>query len=588
MQRPAARGAAVLAVAFTLAALLAAAGSCSRWAAPASTGQEKPQGKVLLIGLDGATWDLMTPMIQQGRLPNIARLRSEGAWGPLQSFLPMASPVIWSTIATGKRPEDHGIQGFVKSDDSGRQVSYTNADRKARAIWNILSERNAQVAVIGWFVSWPADVVRGAFISDRSEGPLAGGAYPPTLDEMMERAGRELSPEVVRQQIRFLGPPFDISKEPIEEARHYKRVEESLDHYFRVDRLRLRWTLELMERQPFNFTAVFFKGLDPACHLTWMYMEPELFRRSFVPPPQALQRFGPAIPGYYEFLDEAVGQLVRSAPAGANVVIVSDHGFGPTRGGADLARHVNPVLARLALLEAGPENRPDPARSLVIDPTPQGKEGLLKRRLVVNRHMLAQRAPDAAAQQRLVEEIAGTLRDLRTIEGEPLFTKVELTRGALEAGGGGVRYGIDVTISERFSGIRETENGRVIVGRYRVGSSEFPLTDLLGVRREHTGDHRLNGMILMHGPWIQPGAMVQGATMYDVAPTVLRLVGLPPAADMKGRVLEDALRKELLPPVGPPVRSYEREEPIERVKAPEQPGVEEELQERLRTLGYIR
>jgi hypothetical protein len=319
-----------------------------------------------------------------------------------------------------------------------------------------------------------------------------------------------------------------------------------------------------------------------------MYMEPGLFRRSFVPPPQAIQRFGPAIPGYYDFLDEAVGQLVEAAPAGANVVIVSDHGFGPTRGGADLARHGNPGLARLGLVEAGPEIRPDPARSLVIDPTPQGKEGLLKRRLVVNRHMLAQRASDDDGQGRLVEGIAATLRDLRTVEGEPLFTEVEVARGASGPGGGGVRYGIDVTISERFSGIRETEKGRVIVGRYRVGPSEFPLTDLLGVRREHTGDHRLNGMILMHGPWIQPGAVLQDASVYDVAPTLLRLAGLPSAADMKGRILDEALRKELLPPVGPAVRSYEREEPIERVKAPELPGVEEELQERLRTLGYIR
>src|ERR1700752_364846 len=139
----------------TAALLLACAGmvpSCSN--APAA-----PRGKVLVIALDGATWRLIDPLIAQGRMPNLAKLRESGAYGPLESFEPTLSPVIFTTIATGRKPEDHGILRFVRKDKQGHEVSFTNADRRVRAVWNILDDLGAKSTVVGWFTSWPADVL---------------------------------------------------------------------------------------------------------------------------------------------------------------------------------------------------------------------------------------------------------------------------------------------------------------------------------------------------------------------------------------------------------------------------------------------
>ena len=132
-------------------------------------------GRVIVLGLDGldpATVDLL---MSEGKLPNFAKLRQQGAYSRLQSRKPLLSPVVWSTIATGKTPDRHGIGHFVAMDqETGESLPVTSEMRRVKAIWNILSDAEKTVAVVGWWATWPPEEVNGAIISGSNDG-FAGG-----------------------------------------------------------------------------------------------------------------------------------------------------------------------------------------------------------------------------------------------------------------------------------------------------------------------------------------------------------------------------------------------------------------------------
>lgn len=128
----------------------------------------KNKTKILLIGLDGATWKVMTPLIKEGKLPNIKQLMDKGCWGGLQSFAPFRSEQIWTTIATGKEPKEHGILDRLMEDpDTGESVPVTSNLIKVKRIWNILNEHRKIVGIVNYLVTWPPEEINGVMISDR-------------------------------------------------------------------------------------------------------------------------------------------------------------------------------------------------------------------------------------------------------------------------------------------------------------------------------------------------------------------------------------------------------------------------------------
>jgi hypothetical protein len=123
---------------------------------------------MILFGVDGLEWDVMNPLLDDGKLPNIARLMERGTFGYLASMRPTYSPVIWTSIATGKVPQDHGIRGYVyKTKRQGRIESryYTSGHRGTKAFWNILGDYGLRVHCIGWWITYPAEPINGVMIS---------------------------------------------------------------------------------------------------------------------------------------------------------------------------------------------------------------------------------------------------------------------------------------------------------------------------------------------------------------------------------------------------------------------------------------
>src|SRR4026208_561887 len=131
-----------------------------------TTSVEYEKAPIYILGLDGASWNLMDPLMKEGKLPNLRKLKENGVWAGLSSAYPAHSAFLWTTIATGKKKEKHGIGDFTVKQGEAESPSTGNM-RRVKAFWNILSERNIPVSVVNWWVTWPAEKVNGVMVSDR-------------------------------------------------------------------------------------------------------------------------------------------------------------------------------------------------------------------------------------------------------------------------------------------------------------------------------------------------------------------------------------------------------------------------------------
>ena len=123
--------------------------------------------RVLLVGWDAADWKVIQPLLDAGHMPNLARLVERGVMGNLATLQPMLSPMLWTSIATGKRPYKHGVHGFSEvAPETGDVRPVSSLSRTTKAVWNILHQQGKTCHVVGWWPSHPAEPLRGAMVSD--------------------------------------------------------------------------------------------------------------------------------------------------------------------------------------------------------------------------------------------------------------------------------------------------------------------------------------------------------------------------------------------------------------------------------------
>jgi hypothetical protein len=273
--------------------------------------------RVVLIGVDGWTWSRLEPLLEEGRLPTLARLMDAGSYGPLTSMKPMVSPRIWTTIATGKTPDKHGIKDFVN--EAGVPVNSTM--RRASPIWSIVSAYGAPVGVIGWYVTWPADRVNGFMLSDRVHSLLRGPAQI-----LQSLTGRPTN-ERLESFGRFSFDPAYKRLPKSDPKRVLGRiVDEPLRWGYLRDLIYGRLARLLLPLYRPTLSAVYVRGVDFVQHFFWQYSDPQAFPN--VPPADALA-YGPVIGNMYAYEDRILGRVLEALGDDLNVVIVSDHGFGP-------------------------------------------------------------------------------------------------------------------------------------------------------------------------------------------------------------------------------------------------------------------
>jgi len=283
--------------------------------------------RLLIVGWDAADWILIDRLFAQGRMPNLRRLVDAGARADLSTLEPKLSPLLWSSIATGKTADKHGILNFVepKPDGSGLQVS-SSTSRKTKALWNILSQAGRLVHVVGWYASHPAEPVAGVVVSNLvQEGePASESAAWPMPAGVVHPA--DLSPEVAaarvrarafpRESLRMLLPKVD--EIGVGEARvvtltklmAYAATIEASAHV-------------AMNRGAWDATMVFFDAIDTVGHHFMQYVAPRMAHVT-----EREQRlFGGVMERVYEWHDACLGRLLETAGAGTTVLLLSDHGF---------------------------------------------------------------------------------------------------------------------------------------------------------------------------------------------------------------------------------------------------------------------
>jgi predicted AlkP superfamily phosphohydrolase/phosphomutase len=297
--------------------------------------------RILVVGIDGLDWTRVNRLADEGRMPNVARMRAEGSSGMLHSIHPFVSPTVWTSIATGKTQEKHGIDGFLVNtpNPSDADLSTSNM-RKARAIWQILSAAERTVGVIGWLVTYPADVVNGYLVSSHVTLALSGKQdkrAPNQTDEWLAEGvhPKEIWDEVAANVYHQEDVSDDVIESFVSTSVERAMSEEeirtsSLATFYAGDMTSLTLARHLFETRPTDFSAVYFRGCDMASHFFWRFMEPQSWKREISP--EAVETFSPVVERYHAFADSLLGEVLDLVDEETVVLLISDHGFAGHRG----------------------------------------------------------------------------------------------------------------------------------------------------------------------------------------------------------------------------------------------------------------
>lgn len=282
--------------------------------------------RLLIVGWDAADWQIIDPLIKQGRMPVLASLIARGARSDLSTLEPRLSPLLWTTIATGRTPDRHGIANFVepKPDGSGLRVA-SSTSRRVKALWNMASQSGLRSQVTGWYASHPAEPIAGSVTSNMlMEGdPGDGGAWPlaPGAVHPEELASSMAASRVGRYSFRTEHlstilpglPPSAANDDRIETLCKLMAVAASVE----------RAALTAMQHAPWDLAMVFFETIDTVGHHFMQYRSPRMKHVR-----EADQRsFGGVMDAVYAWHDAALGRLLEQAGADTTVIILSDHGF---------------------------------------------------------------------------------------------------------------------------------------------------------------------------------------------------------------------------------------------------------------------
>lgn len=503
------------------------------------------QCKLLLLGIDSATWRVLDPLLQAGKLPNIERLISRGTSGILRSLEYSASPVAWTTVATGKWPPKHGIQDFCTP----------QRHLKTNRIWEILAGQGETVGVYHFLVTWPPRALRGFIIP----GWLAvdDTTHPPELRFMKafksaERAGtnrREDYLSYALQALRYGVRPSTLIR-AVGYLLQRRGAWYDLDHRYRAQQVDIALNTDffchlLQHYQPTFGTIVFYPP-DVVGHFYWKYMEPELFPRVDA---NAAARYGNVIQDIYHTVDVAVGKILRTVGDECTVFVASDHGMGP-------ATHTSTYLYRPKLADFL-------EKSGFVTDRSHATIGL---DFCLN---LLDQPPDTGP----LEWLLALLNGMTIVEtGEQVFDAQSMP--------------------EQYVVIRvEAARPDLKDATIRLPTGEtYPYVELVNTTEDTSGTHEPEGIIIAAGPGIKASHAIHHASLVDLVPTMLALLGVPVARDMDGEVLVDAIEESFLRahPVTY-VDSYEADADLGATGEPVGLTAEEReiIEERLRSLGYL-
>jgi len=532
---------------------------------------ESPYARLFILGIDGFSWDVANKLIVEGRLPNIKKLKTESAWGTLKSIKPMWSPLLWTTIATGKTPEEHGIDAFqLKDPMTGELIPPLSRLRRTPALWNIFSRFDRTVYTINWWATSPPENINGIVISDLfSPTPNRDEIYPKSDFEALNKA---VSPPTNEGYRQFIKQYIDSDPEGLLAIRNEMYMAEPfsvLEGCWFRDKNVMDNTHYILSKKP--FPDVFFNYIQSAdCvgHYFMGYGTRWGSRARWVPDIKTNNRLGDIYPGFYEWIDEYVGKTISLLPPDAMLVIMSDHGERFWDDGL-FAPKINKFLESWGYLQKDAAGNVDMANTLISDVSPDPMNA--ERHLFINWETLSELERSEPRKTEFRKEIFEKLK-LRFSEvssdEKPIFSDIRMPEKIDEP---------DIIIS-----VLEDNIGEDI----KIGDESYPSSDFVKTI-VWTATHKPNGAILFHGPGVRKGYKLPVQSIIDVTRTLMFLQGIPCGSDMQGEVMRLPWSdKALMEKPEQCIDSYSLNGQVAAAEYKPSQKQEEQL-ERLRALGYI-
>ena len=566
--------------------------------------------KVFILGIDGATFDVIKPMIKKGELPNFRKLIDCGTHGTLWSTIPTVSAPAWTSFATGKNCGKHSIIGFTKRDkNNGYKIKYlTGNDNKSLTLWEVLSGKEKSVVVINVPMTYPPKKVNGILVSG-SDAVTANASftYPASFKEEIFKVSSDYRINLI------LGGYLSDDK----------RRHKALDLILSSIDARQKLVLHLMDSAPWDLFVVKFNNPDTVQHHFWKYADPTHPYHD----PKCSEKLKNSIPSVYKRLDGVLGEIMGKLDDDTTLIVMSDHGSGQR---INKAVFLNEWLRSLGLLTKKTKGKRSGIFSLsdIIYNSIEKVLSLLLRNVPPNiKAKLKKRLPGAISRATSYFKLAGidwdkTKAFVGEVESIRINVKDEYPNGQVCKG---KEYDeLRERIIREVQELKDPETGeRVIEKAYKREElysgpcvHEFPdiilvpqdnkydiswkffrgkkvarIGDSFVVKQSHwrgtSGMHRPNGIFLMKGKGVKRGVEITNAGIMDVFPTVMYQMGFPVPDDVDGKVLTDAFTGEVLK-----ANSVKYEKSLDSGTGDENAQVysEEEarkVKEFLQELGYI-
>ncbi len=514
-----------------------------------------PRKRVLVIGLDGGTFDLIEPWVAKGYLPNLAHLMSSGCRGKMASTLQPVSAPAWVTAMTGVNQGQHGLYDFVRRCADSYKLEVTNASMiGVPTVFDLAGNSGVHVVALNVPYTFPPRPVNGVMVS---------GPFAPVVDARLVYPSELGDKLMALVDGYFITPDYDASaSNPL--TAYASALERGVEY-------RQRLATYIMETELWDLFTVVFTATDQVQHFFWHCMEAPDNKREAC--------FQHTIRDVYRRVDEAIGSLLERIGEDTTVIVLSDHGAGPLHKLINLNRW----LAREGVLR--------------FKSPPEGAGAHWKAR-VVSRLASAYRRHAPAVLRAWVRSKLGARRferikgDMETILLSSAIAWDETKAYALGAAGniylnvagrepeGVVHPGREYEalrdeLSDALTAMEDPETGQRIVRRVWYGEELYhgphlgqspdlviewvhygywgrarndivnaPLfedqkrMDFSGLRL--SGTHRRDGIFIISGPGIKAGTEIKDARIIDVAPTILAILGVPIPGYMDGSVLWDA------------------------------------------------
>jgi predicted AlkP superfamily phosphohydrolase/phosphomutase len=537
--------------------------------------------KLLIIGFDGATFDLIRPWAEEGHLPNLAQIMENGVHGNLMSTLPPVTSPAWPTFMTGCNPGKHGVFDFIQP--HGENFTLVNATRiRQPTIWQRLSEAGYRVGVMNVPITYPPRPVNGFII---------GGLLSPKTGKISEPA------DLIQRYEGVLGEYRVAPNVQYRPGLEQEFVDDLIDLIHK----RGKWAQHLMAHEKPDVMMVHFLAMDVMKHALWRFMDHNHPR--FEPGP-----FEHAIRDGYKLVDEYIGSLMAMLPPDASTIVMSDHGFGPLQNMVNL--NVFFMEKGLMKLKKDPWTQlkalafnwgitPSAAYQLIVTMglqnltarvSKQTRNGVIGRFLSFDSvdwsrtvaysmgHVgqvylnVAGRDPHGIVQpedyEKTRKHVIEALWELREKNGRPILSRIYAGEEVYH--GPYAKKGPDL---------------HLVLDDYNMIACPLFATESKIITLQIRGDsgcHRSEGIFLAQGPGIKNGVQLPANHISDLAPTIMYHLGESVPTIMDGRVLTDMYME----PQPVTFDDQDREDEI----APEQDFSLDEaaqVEDRLRGLGYL-